>query len=71
MAHKSAGGAAKPQGLGKVCSSVHCMHLRWEVTTFIIDDEQSTYFQIKIRNGATLAYAIVQQVECNDYLAFV
>ena len=47
------------------------MHLRWEVTTFIIDDEQSTYFQIKIRNGATLAYAIVQQVECNDYLAFV
>ena len=27
--------------------------------------------QIKIRNGVTLAYAIVQQVECNDYLAFV
>ena len=41
-------GAAKPQGMAKVCSSVHCMHLRWEVTTFVIDDEQSTYFQMKI-----------------------
>ena len=36
-------GAAKPQGSAKVCSSVHCMHLRWEVATFVIDDEQSIF----------------------------
>ena len=69
MTQQCVGGAAKPQGSAKVCSSVHCMHLRWEVATFVIDDEQSTYFQMKIWNGVTLA--IVQQLKCNDYFTLV